>query len=213
MQHLLDPALERYTHDHSTPPSDLLAELVTETRAASPRFNMQVGSVEGALLRILVGLVGAKRVLEVGTFTGYSALCMAEGLPDDGKLITCDVDPEMTKLARAFFDRSPHGKKIEIRLGDALDTIKALPESEPFDLVFLDADKARYLDYYELALPRLRKGGLVVADNTLWSGAVLDPRTPDDIGIHTFNGRVTSDPRVDNALLSVRDGIMIARKL
>jgi caffeoyl-CoA O-methyltransferase len=169
-----------------------------------------VGRVEGALLRILVGAIGARRVLEIGTFTGFSGLSMAEALPDDGELVTCDIDPKATAMARQFFDRSPHGKKITIALGDALETLKTL--SGPFDLVFLDADKERYPDYYEATLPMLRAGGLVVADNTLWSGEVLDPQTASAKAIARFNRRVTTDPRVDNVLLPVRDGIMLARK-
>jgi caffeoyl-CoA O-methyltransferase len=213
MRPLLDPELERYTHEHTKPPSELMQELVRVTKEKSPHANMQVGNVEGTFLRMLVALTGAARVLEIGTFTGYSALSMAEALPEGGKLVTCDIDPVCTAIAQSFFDRTPHGKKIEIRLGDAIATLRALPESELFDLVFLDAVKASYCDYFDLVLPHVRTGGLIVADNTLWSGKVLDPKTADDIGIDAFNTKVTRDPRVDNALLSIRDGIMIARKL
>jgi caffeoyl-CoA O-methyltransferase len=138
---------------------------------------------------------------------------MAEALPEDGELITCDIDPEATRTARAFFDKSPHGKKITIRLGPALDTIKSLPASELFDLAFLDADKERYSDYFEAVVPILRPNGLLVADNTLWSGEVLDPKTESAKAIVAFNERVNKDPRVENVLLAVRDGIMLARKL
>jgi caffeoyl-CoA O-methyltransferase len=138
---------------------------------------------------------------------------MAEGLPDDGKLITCDKDPEATRIARQFFDRSPHGKKITIRLGDALETVRSLPAEPSFDLAFLDADKEGYVAYFEELVPRLRRGGLLVADNTLWSGEVVDPQTDHARAIHHFNERVTADPRVENVLLSVRDGVMLARKL
>jgi caffeoyl-CoA O-methyltransferase len=212
MRPLLDPALEQYAADHTKPPSELMQELVRVTRDASAHANMQVGNIEGTFLRLLVAISGAKRVLEVGTFTGYSALSMAEALPEDGELITCDVDPHATGIAQSFFDRSPHGKKIKIRLGDARDTLRSLPENQLFDLVFLDADKAGYCDYFELAMPRLKQGGLLIADNTLWSGKVLDPKTADDIGIDAYNTKITKDPRVDNALLSIRDGIMLARK-
>src|SRR5262249_14936789 len=143
----------------------------------------------------------------------YSALSMAESLPDDGVLITCDRDKRATDVAQSFFDRTPHGKKIIIRLGDALDTVKSLRQDKPFDLAFLDADKERYPDYYELIVPLLRPGGLLVADNTLWSGAVVDPKTDSARAIDRFNKRVASDPRVENVLLSVRDGVMLARKL
>ena len=213
MRPLLDPALEQYAADHTTPASALMQELVRVTREASAHANMQVGNLEGTFLRILVAIAGARRVLEIGTFTGYSALSMAEALPEGGELITCDVDPHATGIAQSFFDRSPHGKKIKIRLGDARETLRSLPANEPFDLVFLDADKTGYCDYFDLSLPLLKTGGLIVADNTLWSGKVLDPQTADDRGIAAYNTKVTHDPRVDNALLPIRDGIMLARKL
>ncbi len=210
---IVNPDLETYCHAHTTPRGALFDELrdVTRARMASP--HMQVGRVEGAFLKTLVALTSAKRVLEIGTFTGYSALCMAEALPEDGELITCDIDPEATGIARSFFDRSPHGKKIIIRLGPALETIASLPKDPPFDLVFVDADKGHYGDYYEAALPLLRKGGLLVGDNTLWSGKVLSPTSTDDHAIVSFNERVNRDPRVENVLLSIRDGMMLARKL
>lgn len=209
---LIDVALERFTQDHTKPPSPLLVELtrVTHERTSSP--NMQVGAVEGAFLRLLVAMSGARNIIEVGTFTGYSALSMAEALPAGGKIITCDIDRDVVAIAQSFFDRSPHGDKIETRLGDAKTTLKGLGPAGSFDLVFLDADKASYVDYYELAVPLLRTGGLLVADNTLWSGAVLDPKTEDARGIVAFDRRVVDDERVDNVLLSIRDGIMLARK-
>lgn len=213
MEELIDAALARYTEAHTQAPSELLQELVTVTLARANDPQMQVGQVEGAFLRMLVAVLGARRVIEVGTFTGYSALCMAEALPADGKLITCDIDETVVAIARSFFARSPHGSKIEVRMGNAVDTLRALPRDESVDLVFLDADKEGYVTYYELALPLLRRGGLLVADNTLWSGRVLDPKTASDKGIAAFNVLVTSDPRVDNVLLSIRDGIMVARKL
>jgi len=211
MRPLVDPAIERYAHDHTKPPSELMQELVRVTKEV-PHANMQVGNVEGTFLRMLVAISGAKRVLEIGTFTGYSALSMAEALPEGGTLLTCDIDPVCTAIAQSFFDRTPHGKKIEIRLGDAIATLRALPASDMFDLVFLDAVKASYCEYFDLVLPHVPTGGLIIADNTLWSGKVLDPKTADDIGIDAYNTKVTNDPRVDNALLSIRDGIMVARK-
>lgn len=213
MTPLLSPDIERYVHDHTRARPALFDELRDVTHATMESPNMQVGRVEGGLLKMLVAITGARRVLEVGTFTGYSALCMAEALPDDGELITCDKDPEATRVARSFFDRTPHGKKISIRVGDALTTIRALPNGTTFDLAFIDADKERYSDYYEEIVPRLRPGGLLVADNTLWSGTVVAPETESARAIASFNQRVTADPRVENVLLSVRDGIMLARKL
>lgn len=215
MTQLVPPEIEAYTEAHTSPRPPLFDELRQVTYASMASPHMQVGRVEGTLLKTLVALSGARRVVEVGTFTGFSALCMAEALPDDGELITCDIDPVATAKAQSFFDRSPHGRKIHLRLGDALETIRAMPEGTWIDLVFLDADKERYTAYYEALLPRLRAGGLIVADNTLWSGHVLSPRpgSATDEAIVAFNRHVTEDPRVENVLLSVRDGIMLARKV
>lgn len=213
MKPLVSPELDEYVHAHTRARPALFDELREVTYASMHSPQMQVGRVEGALLKMLVALMGARRIIEVGTFTGFSALSMAEALPDDGTLITCDIDPEATRVAQSFFDRSPHGKKIHIRLGDALTTIRALPDDPPFDVVFLDADKERYVAYYEALLPKLRRGGLVIADNTLWSGRVLDPQADSDRALVAYNRHVTDDPRVENVLLAVRDGIMLARKL
>jgi caffeoyl-CoA O-methyltransferase len=213
MDPIVDPAIEAYTEAHTTPRPALFDELRAVTYATMQSPQMQVGRVEGTLLKTLVALSGARRIVEIGTFTGFSALCMAEALPDDGELVTCDIDPEATQTAQRFFDRSPHCRKIRLRLGDALETLRSLPAGPWIDLVFLDADKERYLDYYEELLPRLRQGGLVVADNTLWSGHVLAPKEDTDHAIVAFNRRVTEDPRVENVLLSVRDGVMLARKV
>ncbi|WP_437734622.1 O-methyltransferase [Sorangium sp. So ce1335] len=212
MTAIVHPEIDRYAHDHTEPPTALLDELREYTHANEPSAGMQVGRVEGTLLGMLVALMRARRVLEIGTFTGYSALSMAQALPPDGELVTCERDPGVARVARSFFDRSEHGKKIRIALGDALDTIRGLPASPPFDLVFIDADKARYPDYYEEALPRLRQGGLIVADNTLWSGEVLAPETEDARALAAFNERVARDPRVEKVLLPVRDGVTLARK-
>jgi caffeoyl-CoA O-methyltransferase len=210
---IIPEALARYVEAHSNPEPELFQALRDETEATLAMPQMQVGRVEGALLRMLVQLSGARRVLEVGTYSGYSALAMASGLPDDGKLVTCDIDPVATSVARKYFERSPHGHKIEVRLGPAIKTIRKLAEQGAgFDLVFLDADKPSYLDYYEAVLPLLPAGGLVVADNTLWSGRVLDPKEESDHAIVRFNAHVAADERVDNVLLSVRDGVMLARK-
>lgn len=213
MTRILSPELEQYLHDHTRAQAPIFDELREVTYATMRSPHMQVGRVEGALLKMLVAVSGARRVLEIGTFTGYSALCMAEALPEGGELITCDRDPEATRIARSFFDRTPHGEKITIRLGDALETVRALPRDAPIDLAFIDADKEGYINYYEEIVPRLRPGGLVAADNTLWSGEVVSPQSGSAKAIAAFNARVTSDGRVENVLLSVRDGIMLARKL
>jgi len=205
--------LDAYVEAHAPEESELLAELRVRTRAELRWANMQVGRVEGALLRLLVGLSRAKNVLELGTFSGYSALCMAEGLPDGGKLVTCDIDPIATAMAQSVWAKSPHGSKIDLRLGPALDTIATLrAEGRNFDLVFIDADKVNYERYYDAVWDLLPQGGLVVADNTLWSGRVVSPQDDDDRAIARFNARVHEDARVDHVLLSVRDGIMLARK-
>jgi len=210
---IIPEALAEYVEAHSAPEPELLTELRDETQAKLEDPQMQVGRVEGALLRMLVQLSGAKRVFEVGTFSGYSALSMASGLPEGGQLITCDIDPVATAVAQRFFDRSPHGDKIELRLGPAIDTIKTLAsQGGTVDLLFLDADKTGYIDYYEATLPMMPSGGLVIADNTLWSGRVLDPQSESDHGIVRFNTHVANDERVDHVLLSVRDGVMLARK-
>lgn len=213
MTDIVLPGIDAYVEAHTQPRPEIFDELRKVTYASMRSPNMQVGRVEGTFLEMLCTLMGARRVLEIGTFTGYSALCMARALPDDGELITLDIDPEATGIARSFFDRAPYGKKIRIVLGDALTSLQALPTTEPFDLVFLDADKERYADYFELILPRLRQGGLLIADNTLWSGRVLAPVAKSDHAITRFNDLVNVDPRVQNVLLSVRDGMMLARKL
>jgi caffeoyl-CoA O-methyltransferase len=213
MLNLIPEALARYVEDHSAPEPELLTRLRGETQANLPDPQMQVGRVEGALLRLLVAISGARRVLEIGTYSGYSALAMASALPEGGRLVTCDIDPEATKVARRYFDESPWGAAIEIRLGPALDTIAALASAgEGFDLVFIDADKEGYVDYFEAVLPLLPPGGLIVADNTLWSGRVLDPQSASDHAIVRFNAKLAADERVDQVLLSVRDGVMLARK-
>ena len=171
---------------------------------------MQVGHLEGSFLRLLVKIARAKRVLEIGTFTGYSALAMAEGLPRGGRLITCDIDPDATQIARAHWNRSPHGRKIELRLGPAIKTVQEL--SGPFDLVFIDADKESYGRYWELCVPKVRRGGLLLADNVLWGGRVLDPHDRSDRAIVAFNKRVAADRRVDVVILPLRDGLTVAYK-
>lgn len=207
---LIDPKLERYAAAHSNPPSPLLEELEAYTQAHCEDAEMLIGGLQGAFLQLLVKLSGARRVLEIGLFTGYSALAMAEALPKDGEIVSCDIDAENAAVAKSFFDRSPHGQKIAIRLGPALDTLAGLDGQ--FDLVFLDADKEHYVDYYEAVVPMLGAGALLVADNVLWSGAVLHPKQETDLALVAFNSRVQDDPRMDNVLVPLRDGVMVARK-
>jgi caffeoyl-CoA O-methyltransferase len=206
----IDEAVEQFAHDHTTPESDLFMRLRDETFAKMSMPQMQVGRIEGMFLKMLVRLAGARSILEIGMFTGYSALMMAEGLPSDGRLITCDVDPKAEEIARRYFAQSPHGKRIEIRMGPALDTIKTL--QGPIDMVFIDADKENYVNYWDACIPLVKPGGLIVADNVLWSGRVVNP--PDDLTkqIVKFDQRVQADPRVENVCLTVRDGMMLAWK-
>jgi len=202
--------LEEYALAHTTPLPPLLDELIDATeQRTGEAAGMLCGQVEGTFLQMLAGLSHAKRVLEIGMFTGFSAQMMAAALPDDGKLITCEIDPERIAMAKEFFARSPYGRKIEVREGPALDTLASL--DGPFDLIFIDADKSNYVNYYEAALPLLSRDGVLVADNVLWSGRVLDPQERDDHAIVAFNDHVQRDPRVTNVLLSLRDGVMLVR--
>ncbi len=203
--------LEDYAVRHSTPLPPLLEELIATTREKMGNRSLMIcGQLEGTLLQVLAASVGARRILEVGMFTGYSALMMAAALPDDGELITCDVDPEAIALARSFFARSPDGSKIDIREGPALDSLKTL--EGPFDLVFIDADKENYIGYYEAALPMLAPNGVIAVDNVLWMGRVLDPQDDSDRAIVAFNEHVRRDKRVWNVMLPLRDGVMLIRR-
>lgn len=210
MAELLSEEIEAYLRDHSEKPSPLFEALAKETRETMASPGMMVGPVEGAFLRLLVRLTSARRVLEIGMFTGYSGLMMAEGLPEDGELITCDIDPKAEAVARRYHAQSPHGRKIQIRMGPALETIRSL--EGPFDLVFIDADKENYSAYFDAVFPLVRKGGLIVADNTLWSGRVLHPNAASDKAIVAFNDKVAADARVEKVQLSVRDGMTLSWK-
>ena len=207
---LVPEAIEAYATEHSEAVTPLFDALREETFSSMNYPEMQVGRLEGSFLRLLVKLSGARRALEIGMFTGYSGLMIAEGLPEDGTLITCDVDPKAEAIARRAFGKSPVGKKIEIRMGPALETLKTL--KGPLDFVFIDADKENYLAYYEGVLPLLRMGGLIVDDNTLWSVKVLAPKCESDHAIVKFNDAVARDARVDKVLLTVRDGMTLAVK-
>ena len=209
---IVPPKIEEYCLRHTSARDKLLRELEKYTQRHCADSQMLIGPHEGALLAMLVRLSGARRVLEIGTFTGYSALCMAEVLSADGELITCEIRPEHADIARSFFDRSPQGHKIKIRLGPALETLAGLPASASFDFVFIDADKENYVNYYEAVLPRLRSGGVIAADNVLWSGRVLAPKKKTDRAVVAFNKYVRRDPRVECVMLPVRDGVSLIRK-
>ncbi len=207
----INQEIEDYCRAHTTPLAPLFDQLRAATYSEMKAPQMQVGVLEGRFLGLLVAITGAKRVLELGTFTGFSGLAMASALPADGQLITCDIDPRATSMAKKFWDQSPHGKKIELKLGPALDSIAQI--TEPLDLVFIDADKANYVNYWEAVLPKVRSGGLIAVDNVLWSGAVLDPREKSDFEIVNFNEHARRDPRVEIVMLTLRDGVLLARKL
>jgi caffeoyl-CoA O-methyltransferase len=202
--------VEAYAEAHTTPPDELLARLAEETYATMSVPEMLTGPVEGRLLELLVHAAGARRVLEIGTFTGYSALSMAAALPEDGRIDTCDVEVEHVEVARRYVAASPHEGKITIHLGPALETIGRL-EGE-FDLVFIDADKPNYDSYYEAVLPRLSERGLIAIDNTLWSGRVLDPQDDNTRAIAALNDKLAADERVVCVQLTIRDGVTLVRR-
>jgi caffeoyl-CoA O-methyltransferase len=207
---LVQPDIEQYAIDKTEPQGELLAQLISETHKQMDNPQMLCGPIEGRFLKLMVMVTGAKRILEIGMFTGYSALSMAEGLADGGEVITCDINPKAIALAKSFFEKSEHGKKITIKEGPALDTIKQLKGT--FDLIFIDADKENYTNYYEAVMPLLKSGGVILVDNVLWSGAVLNPKTETDRAIVAFNEHVVKDQRVNHALLPIRDGIFFIRK-
>ena len=210
MAFIVEPQVEEYAEAYTTPDGELFERLAEETRAKTTAPQMMVGRIEGRFLATLVALSGARRVLEFGTFTGYSSISMASALPADGKVITLDVDPEATAIARRYMDESGHGDKIEIRLGPALETLQDV--EGPFDLIFIDADKPNYVNYYEAALPLLADNGLVIADNVLWSGRVVEDDGDESTrAIKEFNEHVRADDRVLSVMLTVRDGMTLIR--
>ncbi len=207
MSFIVEPHVEEYAEAHSSPNGELFERLAAETREKSNAPQMMVGLLEGQFLGALVRSVGAKRILELGTFTGYSSISMALALSDGGRVITCDVDPETTEIARRYAQEAGVADRIEYRLGPALDTIGGLDGE--FDLVFIDADKPNYVNYYEATLPKLARTGLMILDNTLWSGRVADPQEDDENtrAIRAVNEHIRDDARVKNVLLTVRDGM------
>ncbi|MBX6385058.1 MAG: class I SAM-dependent methyltransferase [Microbispora sp.] len=210
----IEPAVAAYAAAHTSPPDDLLAGLAEEThRLVGERITMQIAPEQGTLLTMLVRLIGAKRAVEVGTFTGYSSICIARGLPADGRLIACDVSEEWTAVARRYWEKAGVADRVELRLGPAADTLRAMPAEECFDFAFIDADKAGYPVYYEEILSRLRPGGLIAVDNTLQRGNITDPDAGGTVpGMREFNDLVARDPRVTSALLTIADGLTLIRK-
>jgi caffeoyl-CoA O-methyltransferase len=204
--------VQAYAEACTTPEADYLRSVAEKTKATTDASSMMVGLLEGRFLETLVFVSRARRVLEIGTFTGYSALAMAAALPPEGQLVTCEVDPERAAIARRHLQASPWGERVEIRVGPALETLRSL--AGEFDLVFIDADKGRYRDYYEATLPLLSAHGLIIVDNVLWSGRVLDPvdDSEDTRAIKDFNRHVREDRRVVCVMLTVRDGVTLVRK-
>jgi caffeoyl-CoA O-methyltransferase len=211
---LLTPELAAYIVGHGTPPDAQQLALIDETRALGPVAGMQIAPEQGAFLTLLTRAVGARNAVEVGTFTGYSSLCIARGLPADGHLLCCDVSDEWTAIARRAWASAGVADRIELRLAPAADTLRSLPREETIDLAFIDADKPGYPVYYEEILGRLRPNGLVLVDNVLWDGRVVQPDADDDNtrAIRAFNDMVAADDRVEAVMLPVADGLTLCRK-
>ena len=210
---IVEPRVEEYAEAHSSPAGELLERLATETHEKTEIPQMMVGPTVGRLLGMLVRTIRARRVLELGTFSGYSSISMALALPDGGRVVTTDVNEETTAIARRYAEEAGVADRIDFRIAPGLETIAGL--EGPFDLVFIDADKENYVNYYEATLPLLADAGLMIVDNTLWSGAVADPGNESDTtrAIRALNDRILEDPRVDNVLLTVRDGMNLLCRL
>jgi caffeoyl-CoA O-methyltransferase len=209
MTPLFTDTLDTYVDAHATPLEPLLQENYEATYASLSTPHMIAGPVLGQLLRFLVAMTAPRLVLEIGTFSGYSALAMAGGLPPEGRVVTCELSPERAEFAQGYFDRSPWADRIDVRVGPALETVRAL--EGPFDLVFIDADKDGYPDYYEAVVPKLSPRGVIAIDNTLQGGDVAEPVDERDRAMAAFNDHVQADDRTENVLLSVRDGVTLIR--
>jgi caffeoyl-CoA O-methyltransferase len=209
---LIDPPIEEYSRAHSDLEPQLLKELREETNAVMENPHMVSGPLQGRFLKQVTALIHAKRILEIGMFTGYSTLCLAEGMAEGGTVTALDINPKAIAIARKYFKRSPYVKLITIMEGPALESLRIIDLHPPFDLVFIDADKENYLNYYQTVLPMVRKNGVVLVDNVLWSGRVLHPQTDADKAIVTFNDFVKLDDRVSKVMLPVRDGIFMLQK-
>jgi caffeoyl-CoA O-methyltransferase len=209
---IINEELQRYSEQHTSPESELLKAINRHTHANVLRPRMLSGHLQGRVLSMISHMIRPSRILEIGTYTGYSALCLAEGLQESGKLITIDVNEELEQLVRRSIAASPYHSSIDFRVGDARTIIPGLNES--FDLVFIDADKENYSLYFDLVLEKVRPGGIILADNVLWSGKVLESKPDKDtVAIQEFNRKIQRDQRVENVLLPIRDGIMMIRKL
>lgn len=212
----MESTLDRYIREHSTPVPEVLGWLEKQTNIRTNYPRMLSGAVQGRLLKMLVEISGARRVLEIGAFTGYSSICMALGLPEGGRLTTLEINDELEPLMREAWDRAGVADRIELRLGDALESLEKLSTAgESFDLAFIDANKRQYSEYYEKVMGMLRPGGLIVADDTLWDGKVYEENPDGDaqtVSLLRFNDAVSSDPRVEAVMLPLRDGLTLIRK-
>jgi caffeoyl-CoA O-methyltransferase len=210
----LTPALYDYVLAHTPPQDDVLRDLAAETAALGPISMMQIAVEQGALLTWLTRILGVRFAVEIGTFTGYSSICIARGLAPGGRLLCCDVSEEWTAIARRYWKRAGLEDRITLRLGPAVDTLRALPASEQVDFAFIDADKTSYRAYYDTLVPLLSPRGAIVFDNVLWGGSVADPSAQDEsvTAIRALNDAVAADPRVDAVMLPVADGITLVRR-
>jgi caffeoyl-CoA O-methyltransferase len=209
----LRPNLHAYLVAHSTPPDALLRDLIAETAERFPgNVIYQIGPEQGTFMTMLASLMGARHAIEIGTFTGYSSVCLARGLAEGGKLICCDINDDWTSLARTYWQKAGLADRIELRLGPALDTLRALPATASFDLAFIDADKQGYRGYWEELVPRMRPGGVIMVDNTFLHGRIFEASPdPAALAIKEFNERVLHDDRVELVMLAVGDGLTLAR--
>ena len=210
----LSSEIENYSLSHTSEENDLLKDLNRQTHVQVLQPRMLSGHLQGRILSMFSCMIRPSRVLEIGTYTGYSALCIAEGISENGKIITIDFNKELEPFTRTYFSKSKFSNQIEFIVGNALNVIPQLEEN--WDLVFIDADKENYLNYYESVLKNVRKGGFIIADNVLWSGKVTQEISPNDnetSGIVEFNKKVNKDSRVENVLVPVRDGLMVLRKV
>ncbi len=206
-----DPEIEQYAEAHTSEESEMIQKLISSSDDQLQYIDMLSGRLVGQLLKMIVKISGAKRILEIGTFTGYSALMMAEALPDDGEIITLEMNLKYQKIAQSHFDASDHGNKIKLLKGNAQKTLDEV--SGTFDVAYLDADKLRYVFYYEQIIPLLNLGGLLIADNVLWDGTVLEPEDEKAKAIASFNQLVKEDERVEQVLLPIRDGLNVIRRI
>jgi len=207
-------ALHAYLVSHGTPPDEIQRALIEETQALGNISIMQIAPEQGAFMTLFARILGARRAIEIGTFTGYSALCLARGLADDGELICCDTSEEWTNVGRRYWEKAGVAHKIDLRIAPAIETLGQLPREPSFDLAFIDADKSAYADYFEALLPLIRQGGIILVDNVLWTGAVVDLTVDDEdtVAIRKFNDLVAADYRVECVMLPIADGLTLLRK-